>query len=153
MTEKEIQKLFAKWITILRTENNWDIKLELVKDESFNKTGDIKIDMEDKKAIVYLNILNPKDENLEETIVHELLHLKLYPLDQFAENLILANYEDGSKAQNAMYYHFYTNLEITVEEMTKCFLLAFGDHRELSFKRTEGHKSFEDLYKGLKNLG
>ena len=89
---------------ILRTENNWDIKLELIKDESFNKTGDIKIDMEDKKAIVYLNILNPKDENLEETIVHELLHLKLYPLDQFAENLILANYEDGSKAQNAMYY-------------------------------------------------
>lgn len=80
------------------------------------------------------------------------MHLKLYPLDQFAENLILSNYEDGSKAQNAMYYHFYTNLEITVEEMTKCFLLAFGDYQELSFKRTEGHKSFDELYKGLKNL-
>ena len=86
---------------ILRNEKNWDIKLELVKDESFNKTGDIKIDTEDK---------------------------------------------------NAMYYHFYTNLEITVEEISKCFLLAFGDHQELSFKRTEGHKSFDELYKGLKNL-
>ena len=152
MQEVELKRLFSKWAKILRIENNWDIKLELVEDPNFKKTGDIKIDTEDKKAIVYINILNPNDDNLEETICHELLHLKLYPLDQFAENLIIANYEQGSKAQNMLYYNFYTDLEITVEEMTKCFIAALGDNKKLSFKRVEHKRSFDDLYKGLKNL-
>lgn len=152
MQEEELKRLFSKWVEILRIDNNWDIRLELVRDSSFKKTGDIKIDTEDKKAIVYINVLNPNDDNLEETICHELLHLKLYPLDQFAENLILANYEEGSKAQTALYYNFYTDLEITVEEMTKCFISALGDNKELSFKRVENKRSFDDLYKGLKNL-
>ncbi len=152
MQEAELKRLFSKWVEILRIGNNWDIRLELVEDPNFKKTGDIKIDTEDKKAIVYINVLDPNDDNLEETICHELLHLKLYPLDQFAENLILANYEEGSKAQNTLYYNFYTDLEITVEEMTKCFMQALGDNKELSFKRVENKRSFEDLYKGLKNL-
>lgn len=152
MQEAELKRLFSKWVEILRIGNNWDIRLELVEDPNFKKTGDIKIDTEDKKAIVYINVLDPNDDNLEETICHELLHLKLYPLDQFAENLILANYEEGSKAQNTLYYNFYTDLEITVEEMTKCFMQALGDNKELSFKRVENKRSFDDLYKGLKNL-
>ena len=152
MQEAELKRLFSKWVEILRIGNNWDIRLELVEDPNFKKTGDIKIDTEDKKAIVYINVLDPNDDNLEETICHELLHLKLYPLDQFAENLILANYEEGSKVQNTLYYNFYTDLEITVEEMTKCFMQALGDNKELSFKRVENKRSFEDLYKGLKNL-
>ncbi len=152
MVEKELNRLFDKWINILRIKNNWDIKLELVKDIDFKKTGDIKIDIEDKKAIVYINILDPKYENLEETIVHELLHLKFYPLDQFTENLILANYKEGSKAQNTLYYNFFTSLEMTVEEMTKCFMLALGDNKDLSFGRTNNRRSFWELYDGLKDL-
>ncbi len=152
MVEKELNRLFDKWIDILRIKNNWDIKLELVKDIDFKKTGDIKIDIEDKKAIVYINILDPKYENLEETIVHELLHLKFYPLDQFTENLILANYKEGSKAQNTLYYNFFTSLEMTVEEMTKCFMLALGDNKDLSFGRTNNRRSFWELYDGLKDL-
>lgn len=152
MDMQKLRRSFDKWTKILRIANNWDIRLELVRDPNFKKTGDIKIDTEDKKAIVYINVLNPNDDNLEETICHELLHLKLYPLDQFAENLILANYGDDIKAQNAMYYNFYTDLEITVEEMTKCFMLALGDDKELSFKRVENKRSFNDLYDGLRSL-
>ena len=100
----------------------------------------------------YINILDPKYENLEETIVHELLHLKFYPLDQFTENLILANYKEGSKAQNTLYYNFFTSLEMTVEEMTKCFMLALGDNKDLSFGRTNNRRSFWELYDGLKDL-
>ena len=136
----------------MRIKNQWDVKLEMVSDPEFKKTGDFKIDCDDRKAILLLNERNPRQENFEEVIVHELLHLKLYPLDQFAENMIKANYEEGSKAQNTLYYEFYQDLEITVEELTKCFIKEFGDSKTLSFKKTGLKKSFEELYEGLDDL-
>ena len=150
--EDYLRGLFAKWIKILNIKGNWDIDLHLSKDPAFKKSGDIKIDPEDKKAIVYLNILDPKDENLEETIVHELLHLKLYPLDQFSENMILANYKEGSKAQNMLYYEFLQSLEVTVEELAKCLIKELGDSTSLSYGRLKAKKSFEELYEGLRAL-
>ena len=45
-----------------------------------------------------------------------------------------------------------TSLEQTVEELAKCWLLEFGEDRELSFGRCRSMKSFEELYDGLKNL-
>ena len=50
LTEKELQTLFDKWIEILRLKNQWDIRLDLVRDPAFQKTGDIKIDCDDRKA-------------------------------------------------------------------------------------------------------
>ncbi len=151
--EKTIYALFSKWTTILRITNNWDVRLELVYDESFKKTGDLKIDCDDKKAIVMLNAQNPRQENFEEVICHELLHLKMYPLDQFTESLILSTYEDDKTARNLAYYNFFTSLEITVEELTKCYLGAFGENKELSYGRCRNQKSYNDLFEGLKPLG
>lgn len=83
-----------------------------------------------------LNACNPKqEENMEEIIVHELMHLKLYPLDQVTESLILSGFEEGSREQDFAYRQFFVSLEQTVEELTKCFLLEFGENRELSFGR------------------
>ena len=79
---QDLDVIFDKWIRILRIENNWDVKLELISDENFNKTGDIRIDCDDRKAIV-INAANPRNENLEEVICHELLHLKMYPFGLF----------------------------------------------------------------------
>ena len=73
------EEIFEKWKKILRLENNWDVKLELVNDENFRKTGDFKVDPDDRKAILLLNQLNPKQENFEEVIVHELLHVPSRP--------------------------------------------------------------------------
>ena len=39
-----------------------------------------------------------------------------------------------------------------MEELTKCFLLEFGDNRELSFGRCKGKKSFNELYDGLQSI-
>ena len=47
-----------------------------------------------------LNAANPKQENLEEVIVHELMYLKMYPLDQVTESLIINAFEEGTAAQN-----------------------------------------------------
>lgn len=152
MDKTKITALFNKWINILRISNHFDVKLELIDDPEFKKTGDLKIDTDDKKAIIYLNILNPKYENIEEVIVHELLHLKLYPLDQLTENLIDSHYEINTPSYDLVYTQFMINLEQTVAELTKCFLLAFGDNKELSYGRCKSVESFNELYEGLKSL-
>ncbi len=99
-----------------------------------------------------LNCLNPKQENPEEVIVHELLHLKLYPLDQLTDGLIYSHYQKETPAYDAIYTQFMTMLEQTVEELTKCYLGAFGANRDLSYGRCSSLKSFNDLYDGLKSL-
>ena len=152
LTDDAIQSLFQKWIDILRLKNQWDIHLDLVRDPAFRKTGDIKIDCDDRKAILMLNVLNPKQENPEEVIVHELMHLKLYPLDQLTEGLIDAHYEEETPAREAVYTQFMIMLEQTVEELTKCYLGAFGENKTLSYGRCNTMKSFNELYEGLKPL-
>ncbi len=150
--EQKILKLFDYWCKKLRVYSNWDVKLEFVTDPEWRKTGDLKIDCDDKKAIVLINSANPKQENLEEVIVHELIHLKMYPLDQVTESLITANFKEDTPEYEFAYTQFFMSIEQTVEELTKCFLLEFGDAITLSYGRCKNKKSFNELYEGLKNL-
>ncbi len=152
MNEQEVARIFEKWLQKLRLTPDWDVRLEWVEDPEWHKTGDFKVDCEDKKAILLLNRANPKQENLEEVIVHELMHLKLYPLDQVTESLITSSFEEGTPGYNFAYTQFFSTLEQTVEELTKCFLLEFGENRELSFGRCRKRKSFTELYDGLNSL-
>ena len=50
MNREEVQALFDKWIKKLRLVPAWDIRLEWVEDPTWRKTGDFKIDCDDKKA-------------------------------------------------------------------------------------------------------
>ena len=152
MDKEALSALFEKYIRKLRITPAWDIKLEFVEDPKWTKTGDFKIDCDDRKAILLLNTINPKQENLEEVIVHELMHIKMYPLDQVTESLITNCFEEGTPASNFAYQQFFTALEQTVEELTKCFLLEFGENKAFSFGRCSRERSFNDLYDGLKNL-
>lgn len=152
MNKEELTQICEKYCAKLRISPFWDVKLQFVEDASWRKTGDIKIDCDDRKAILMLNAINPKQENFEEVIVHELMHLKIYPLDQVTESLITSCFQKETAEQKFAYYQFFTALEQTVEELTKCFLLEFGDNRELSFGRCHSLKSFDDIYDGLPNL-
>lgn len=152
MNREHAQALFEKYIRKLRITPAWDVKLEWVEDPEWRKTGDFKIDCDDRKAILLLNAVNPKQENMEEVIVHELMHIKMYPLDQVTESLIVNCFEEGSAASNFAYQQFFTALEQTVEELTKCFLLEYGENKELSYGRCSKQKSFNDLYDGLNNI-
>jgi len=152
MNREEIRRLFDMWCRKLRLVPTWDVKLEFVEDPTWRKTGDFKIDCDDRKAILLLNAANPKQENPEEVIVHELMHLKLYPLDQVTESLILSSFEEGTREWNFAYTQFFNALEQTVEELAKCYLLEFGENKELSFGRCRGMKSYNELFDGLKNL-
>ena len=152
MDRLKVREIFDKYTKKLRIVPEWDIRLEFVEDEDWKKTGDFKIDPTDKKAILMLNAASPKDKNIEETIVHELMHIKMYPLDQVCESMIINMFEEGSKEQNFAYQTFYETLEVTVEELAKCFLLEFGENTEFSFGRMDKIKSFNELYDGLKKL-
>ncbi len=152
MDREAVKQLFEKYVRKLRITPAWDVKLEFVEDPGWKKTGDFKIDCDDRKAIFLINAADPKQENLEEVIVHELMHIKMYPLDQVTESLIVSNFEEKSPAYDFAYNQFFTALEQTVEELTKCFLLEFGDDRELSYGRCSRQKSFNELYDGLKNI-
>ena len=152
MDEQKIYDTFDIWCKKLRVTPNWDVKLELVTDKNWSKTGDFKIDCTDKKAVFMLNIASPKQENIEEVIVHELLHLKMYPLDQVTESLIRNNFTEGSAEYRFAYAQFFTALEQTVEELTKCYLLEFGENKELSFGRCKLQPSFNELFDGLANI-
>ena len=149
---EKCQELFEKYCRKLRITPAWDVQLCFVEDPEWRKTGDFKIDCTDRKAILLLNAANPKQENLEEVIVHELMHLKMYPLDQVTESLITSHFEEGTPAWDFAYTQFFTALEVTVEELAKCFLLEFGENREFSYGRCDREKSFNELYEGLKNL-
>ena len=152
MDRQKINEVFETYLKKLRITPAWDVRLSFVEDPAWRKTGDIRIDCDDRKAIVYLNVASPKQENPEEVILHELMHLKMYPLDQVTESLIKSTFEEGSKASDFAYRQFFTALEQTVEELTKCFLLEYGTDRTLSFGRCGGMRSFNDLYDGLNNL-
>ena len=152
MDREKATALFEKYIRKLRITPAWDVKLEFVEDPAWRKTGDFKIDCDDRKAILLLNAASPRQENVEEVIVHELMHLKMYPLDQVTESLISSCFEEESPAGRFAYRQFFTALEQTVEELAKCFLLEFGEDREFSFGRCGGQQSFNDLFDGLRNI-
>lgn len=75
-----VEQYLNKWQDILRI-RDWDIKIELV-DKEWRKSGDIKIDRDVKQAVLMINNFNRKHTNLEALVIHELIHLKLWGMDQ-----------------------------------------------------------------------
>ena len=133
----ELEQLLNKWQTNLRLQD-WDIELQLV-NKKWRKTGDIKIDAHDKKAILLVSHPTPLNENLEEVVIHELLHLKLWSLDQMLESLLTSVF--GSDSQDPKYMFAYAQfmdaLEPTVEDLTKAYLQLGGENKKLSFTRVQ----------------
>lgn len=146
--ENLIEKYLRKWQERLRLKD-WDIKLQLINQE-WNKTGDIKIDMTDKKAIVMINNYNPKENNLEPVIIHELLHLKLWGMDQMIEQLIYLVFEkdENDPKFDFAYTQFMNTLESTVEDLSKSFLTLDGEDKKISFERVQ--KQVDDELKKYK---
>lgn len=135
--EEDINKYIVKWQDTLRL-RDWDIKYEIVNTE-WRKTGDIKIDQDDRKAIVLINNYNPKQTNLEALIIHELLHLKLWGMDQMIERLIYSVFgqDEADPKFNFAYSQFMTLLESTVEDLSKSFVKLGAEDKEISYGRVQ----------------
>jgi len=135
--ETELQALLSKWQAILRLKD-WDIKLDLVTKE-WHKTGDVKIDLDNKTAIVLINSFNPKRTNTEAVLIHELLHIKLWGMDQMIEDLLHCVYgdnEDDPKFSFA-YTQFMQLLEATTEDLTKGYVELGADDKSMPFGRIQ----------------
>jgi hypothetical protein len=136
VSEKDIGTHLKKWQDILRL-REWDILVKIVKTK-WRESGDVKVDLEDKRAVLLIN-QTPKCESLEELeelVVHELLHLKLYGIDQMVEELLPLVYgkKESSKRDFAQ-TQFMVLLEPTVEDLTKGHLAMVGNQKNLSFSR------------------
>jgi hypothetical protein len=134
----EIGRHLSKWQDVLRL-RDWDITVKIVK-TAWRKSGDVKTDLEDKKAVLLIN-QNPKTcDNIEELVIHELLHLKLYGMDQMIENLLIAVFgeKENDPRREFAYTQFMVLLESTVEDLTKGYLAAVGNQKALSFGRLQG---------------
>lgn len=130
-----IEGFLRKWQGILRL-RDWDIRL-LPVEKPWRKTGDIKIDMDDRTAILMVNVCNPKQTNAEELVIHELLHLKLWGMDQMIDSLLASVYgaDDADPKREFAYTQFMTLLESTVNDLAKSFLEQGGEDKTISFGR------------------
>ena len=135
--------MLVKWQELLRLKD-WDIKLEFVANE-WRKTGDIKIDENDKKAILLINNCNPKQTNIESVIIHELLHIKLWGMDQMIESLLHCVYgDDEADPKFAFAYaQFMGLLEQTTEDLTKGFKDLGATDKSISFGRIQAQADDE----------
>ena len=139
----ELQALIEKWQSILRL-RDWDIKLELVP-RAWRKTGDVKIDQHDKTAIVLINNYDPKQTNIEAVIIHELLHIKLWGMDQMMESLLHCVYGDDESDPkfSFAYGQFMELLEQTTEDLAKGYKDLGADDKSVSFGRIQAQADAE----------
>ena len=124
----KLDAYLSKWQGILRLQD-WDILSRIV-DVQWRKSGDIKIDVSNRMAVVLINN-NATVTNLEEIVIHELLHLKLWGMDQMIEgyiNIVFGVDEKDIKREFAMDM-FFKELESTVEDLTKGYLEASGGEK------------------------
>ena len=134
ITRDEAGVILARWQPILRLAD-WDIDLRLVTG-AWRKSGDVKVDLDDRKAVLLLNA-EPRSENLEETIVHELIHVRLYAMDQMLVTLLDSVFGTGADDPKREFAEtqFMTLLESTTEDLAKALLSASASTAPLSFGR------------------
>jgi len=142
VTKAEAQAVLARWQPILRLAD-WDIDLRVVEGE-WRKSGDIKVDLEERKAVLLLNA-TPRPQNLEETIVHELIHLRLYALDQMLSDLLDSVYgtDTAEPRRSFAETQFMRVLESTTEDIAKALLAGAGRGDALFFGRLEAEVDAE----------
>ena len=144
MIDKDyLNKRFKHFINKMEL-SDWNLKLEFV-EKDWKNTGNIKVDMDDKSAIVYINVFNPKSDNLEEVIIHELCHLKMWKLDLYCESLLDATFDNKeSKEYRFGYNQFMSSLEQTVQEFAKTYVKFLAKDKNLSFKRCDNRMQYKE---------
>ena len=136
ITPDEARAVLARWQPILRLAD-WDIDLRLV-DTAWRKSGDVKVDLDDRKAVLLLRA-GQASEHLEEVVVHELVHVRLYAMYQMLVQLVDAVFgsDAGDPKRAFAETQFMTLLEATTEDLAKALLAAGGSTAPLTFNRLD----------------
>lgn len=123
MKSDQIKKLadqsVKKWKSRLEF-SGWKIDVKITtfkRADNFPQDGDIVVDYPKKKATILIGTI--RKAPIEKIVVHELVHLMLWPLDQNAMLIIKAV---KRKRQKKAEENFLGKLEKVVDRITKTFL-------------------------------
>jgi predicted SprT family Zn-dependent metalloprotease len=103
----KITNTIKKWQDVLNL-LDWKINYKFVdfkRADNYPQKGDIKVSVKTKTATILLKKDQP---NIENTIVHELVHLILWDLDHYAESRLNADQKNK----------YFDLLESTVKKLT-----------------------------------
>jgi hypothetical protein len=136
ITYDEAKSLLERWQPTLRLAD-WDIDLRLVVGE-WRKSGDIKVDLENRNAVLLLRT-GQAAEHLEEVVIHELVHLRLYAMDQMLVGLLDAVFgaDSADPKREFAETQFMVLLESTTEDLAKALLASSGSNASPMFGRLE----------------
>ena len=135
--EKSIDENLAKWQPLLSL-SDWDIRSVIVKKKDWRKSGDVKIDESNRMAAVMIKSdLDPA--YLEQVVVHELLHIKLWGLDQMIEESLNALFgEEDSEGKHIFAQgQFMRELESTTQDLARALLDVSGFEGDYLFNRVQ----------------
>ena len=136
VNEKSIDESLRKWQPLLSL-SDWDIRPVVVQ-KDWRKSGDVKIDESNKMAAVMIRSdLDPA--YLEQIVVHELLHIKLWGLDMMIEESLNALFgeEDSEGKRYFAQGQFMRELEATTQDLTRALLEASGFKGQYLFNRVQ----------------
>lgn len=123
---KRAKALIRFWRKILGIDSEWDIVLKLNDtwqddDQHRDAAGHITVEQGYFRAYLSLNVFNLKPDELDEVIVHELVHIVLAPLATFAQSTL-------TEAQEALAVN-------TIEATTERLARAFGRLAKIRLKK------------------
>ncbi len=136
VNEKSIDEYLVKWQPLLSL-SDWDIR-PVVVEKDWRKSGDVKIDESNRMAAVMIRSdLDPA--YLEQIVVHELLHIKLWGLDMMIEESLNALFgeEDSEGKRYFAQGQFMRELEATTQDLTRALLEASGFKGQYLFNRVQ----------------
>ena len=131
-----IREYLIKWKPLLSL-SDWDIRPVIVQKE-WRKSGDVKIDNSNRMAALMVRFdLDP--DYLEQIVVHELLHIKLWGLDQMIEESLNALFDENDSEGKRYFAQglFMEELETTTQDLTRALLDASGFEGDYLFNRVQ----------------
>lgn len=120
--EEALERLVRRWQPVLGLQE-WTIRVELVDIAREWQSGDVKVDDVSKTALVLMTERPFRDE--EQVLLHELLHVVLWPLDRAAMDLAEAA-PAGSRERELGETMVFRALEPVTEQLTAALLRAAG---------------------------
>jgi len=131
---EKLTQLARHWQVILGL-SDWTIRVELVEFSRPWQSGDIKVDAVSRSALLLLARSPFRDE--EETLVHELVHLVLWPLDLVTMDLVEVVGPEASAAREFAQSAVFRALEPVTEQLAQGLLKAQGKSRHPAWDALE----------------
>ncbi|HEX7002653.1 MAG TPA: hypothetical protein VF168_00490 [Trueperaceae bacterium] len=122
MGRDALEHLVEKWKPVLGL-SEWAIRVELVDFSREWQSGDVKVDEVEKSALVLMSRRPFRDE--EQVLLHELVHVVLWPLDRAAMDLV-ETAPQNSRERELGEAMIFRALEPVTEQLTAALLRASG---------------------------